>query len=169
MARGPDVFCRIANGEERGYVAYSDEDVMVLMDPYPAVVGQALVVPREHFVFFYEMPSGLVGKFYRVVGAVGRAIKRLYSPKAVVMLARGLRVPHYHLMLFPVREGDFIDRLFSVMDAFQGFPPVAEGEAERRAIELARALRSLRPPRPSGNELMKEAERLGGAIEEELS
>ncbi len=169
MASGNDLFCRVARGEERGYVAYSDEDVMVLMDPYPAVAGQALVVPRGHFTFFYEMPAGLVGRFYTVVGAVGRAMKRVYAPKAIVMLARGLRVPHYHLMLLPVREGDFIDRLFSVMDAFQNFPPVAQGEAERRAVELAWALRSLRPPRPSGDELVGEAERLGRAIEEELS
>lgn len=168
MASGDDVFCRIARGEEAGYVAYSDGEVMVLVDPYPAVPGQAVVVPREHFTFFYEMPERLAAKFYSVVAAAGRAMARLYGPKAVVMLARGLRVPHYHLILMPVREGDFVDRLFSVMDAFQGFPPVPEGEAERRALALAEFLRASRAPRPSSGELAREAGRLGRAIEEEL-
>jgi histidine triad (HIT) family protein len=87
---GGDVFCRIARGEERGFVAYSDGEVIVLIDVYPAVRGQAVVVPREHFTFFYQMPDRLVAHFYAVVNAVGRAMARLYRPKAVVVLARVL-------------------------------------------------------------------------------
>jgi len=47
------------------------------------------------------------------------------------MLARGLRVPHYHLILIPIREGSFVDRLFSLMDAVQGFPPVPPRSSRR--------------------------------------
>jgi len=88
-------------------------------------------VPREHFQFFYEMPKGLMEHFYLVSSATARALKELYKPKAVAMLARGLRVPHYHLILIPVREGSFVDRLFSLMDAVQGFPPVPPRSSRR--------------------------------------
>jgi len=83
--------------------------------------------------------------FYLVSSATARALKELYKPKAVAMLARGLRVPHYHLILIPVREGSFVDRLFSLMDAVQGFPPVPPGVVAERYQGLGLSLRAYRP------------------------
>jgi len=39
------------------------------------------------------MPGRLMEHFYLVSSATARALKELYKPKAVTMLARGLRVP----------------------------------------------------------------------------
>ncbi|MCI4459426.1 MAG: HIT domain-containing protein [Acidilobus sp.] len=167
MAAGPkeDVFCRIWRGLERAYVAYKDDRVMVIMDLYPLERGQVLVVPREHFQFFYEMPKGLMEHFYLVSSATARALKELYKPKAVAMLARGLRVPHYHLILIPVREGSFVDRLFSLMDAVQGFPPVPPEVVAERYQGLGLSLRAYRP---SYEELEVESGRLRELIAKEL-
>jgi histidine triad (HIT) family protein len=167
LAAGPkeDVFCRIWRGLERAYVAYKDDRVMVIMDLYPLERGQVLVVPREHFQFFYEMPKGLMEHFYLVSSATARALKELYKPKAVAMLARGLRVPHYHLILIPVREGSFVDRLFSLMDAVQGFPPVPPEVVAERYQGLGLSLRAYRP---SYEELEVESGRLRELIAKEL-
>jgi len=167
LAAGPkeDVFCRIWRGLERAYVAYKDDRVMVIMDLYPLERGQVLVVPREHFQFFYEMPKGLMEHFYLVSSATARALKELYKPKAVAMLARGLRVPHYHLILIPVREGSFVDRLFSLMDAVQGFPPVPPEVVAERYQGLGLSLRAYRP---SYEELEVESGRLTELIAKEL-
>lgn len=167
MAAGPkeDVFCRIWRGLERAYVAYKDDRVMVIMDLYPLERGQVLVVPREHFQFFYEMPKGLMEHFYLVSSATARALKELYKPKAVAMLARGLRVPHYHLILIPVREGSFVDRLFSLMDAVQGFPPVPPEVVAERYQGLGLSLRAYRP---SYEELEVDSGRLRELIAKEL-
>lgn len=167
MAAGPkeDVFCRIWRGLERAYVAYRDDRVMVIMDLYPLERGQALVVPREHFQFFYEMPKGLMEHFYLISSATARALKELYKPKAVAMLARGLRVPHYHLILIPVREGSFVDRLFSLMDAVQGFPPVPPEAVTERYQGLGLSLRAYRP---SHEELEVDSGRLRELIAKEL-
>jgi len=162
-----DVFCRIARGEERAFKVYEDGELMVIMDIYPLSRGQVLVIPKKHFVFFYEMPPGLVDHFYRVVNATGRALLRAYTPKAVVMLARGLRIPHYHLMLIPVYEGDFIDRMFSLMDAVQGFPPVPPGEVEARLKALASTTHPRAPRDPES--LERDRRILEPLVREELS
>jgi len=95
LAAGPkeDVFCGIWRGLERAYVAYKDDRVMVIMDLYPLERGQALIVPREHFQYLLRDAWRLMEHFYLVSSATARALKELYKPKAVVMLARGLRSP----------------------------------------------------------------------------
>lgn len=57
---------------------------------------------------------------------------KAFNPKAIALIARGLRVPHYHLILIPVREGDITDKYFSVMDAYQGFPKVSPDTLQSR-------------------------------------
>jgi len=103
--------------------------------------------------------------FYLVSSATARALKELYKPKAVAMLARGLRVPHYHLILIPVREGSFVDRLFSLMDAVQGFPPVPPEAVTERYQGLGLSLRAYRP---SHEELEVDSGRLRELIAKEL-
>ncbi|WP_292319877.1 HIT family protein [Caldisphaera sp.] len=120
-----DVFCKIARGEEKSYTVYSDDKVMVIMDIFPMSRGQTLVIPKKHFVYFYEMPDDLIYSFYKTVNMIGKAMIKAFNPKAIALIARGLRVPHYHLILIPVREGDINDKYFSVMDAYQGFPKVS--------------------------------------------
>jgi len=46
--RGDDAFCRIARGEERAYVVYSDDEVMVILDRSPICRGHLLVISRDH-------------------------------------------------------------------------------------------------------------------------
>ena len=156
-----DVFCRISRGEERAHFAYSDDRVIVIMDRYPLSRGQVLVIPREHFTFFYEMPEGLIHHFYSVASAAGRAIKDNFSPEAVVMLARGLRIPHYHLMLIPARNGEFLAALFSLMDAVQGFPISSRGDVLDRYRRLGA---SLGVPTVSEDELEEDAQILRTAM-----
>ena len=157
-----DVFCRISRGEERAHFAYRDDRVIVIMDRYPLSRGQALVIPREHFTFFYEMPEGLIHHFYSVASAAGRAIEDSFSPdEGIVMLARGLRVPHYHLILIPARGGDFLSALFSLMDAVQGFPISSRGDVLDRYRRLGS---SLEAPAVSEDELEEDARILGAAM-----
>jgi histidine triad (HIT) family protein len=127
-----DVFCRIIKGEEKSYTVYSDNNVIAIMDIYPMSRGQTLVIPKKHFVYFYEMPDELIYSFYKAVNMVGRAMIKAFNPKAIALIARGLRVPHYHLILIPVREGDITDKYFSVMDAYQGFPKVSPDNLQSR-------------------------------------
>ncbi|HEU17019.1 MAG TPA: HIT domain-containing protein [Nitrososphaeria archaeon] len=161
-----DLFCRIARGEEPAHFVHEDEELMVIMDRYPVSRGQVLVVPRVHFRFFHEMPDELVGHFYSVAAAAGRAINSVMSPDAVVMLARGLRIPHYHLMLIPAHRGDFVSSLFSLMDSVQGFPASARSEIARRYSSLGRVLTV---PEISDARLEEDAHALGNALRKEIA
>jgi len=144
-----DVFCKIAKGQLPSYKVYEDDSVMAILDIYPLVIGQTLVIPKEHYAWFYELPDELIPRFYSVVKYVGLAIKEALNPEAVAIVVRGMRIPHYHLILAPVYGDDVLSRVFSVMDAVQGFPAIEEKVLEERyrelwaAIERRRSLRHL--------------------------
>jgi len=162
-----DVFCRIPRGEERAHFAYRDDRVFVVMDRYPLSKGQVLVIPREHLTFFYEMPEGLIHHFYSVASAAGRAIEDSFSPdEGVVMLARGLRVSHYHLILIPVRGGDFLSAPFSLMGAVQGFPASSREDILDKYRRLGF---SLEAPAVSEDELEEDTRILGAAMPARMS
>jgi len=136
MDSSGDVFCRIARHEENAHVIYEDECVMAILDLYPASRGQTLLLPKAHFTWFYEMPDELVAHFYGLVNRLGLATMKAFEPKSIIVLARGLRVPHYHFIMIPAHGDDFMSRLFGFVDAFQGFPPVPDGIIEERLESL---------------------------------
>ncbi|MGC8566646.1 MAG: HIT family protein [Caldisphaera sp.] len=162
-----DIFCRIAKGEEKSFTAYSDDKLMVIMDIFPMSKGQALVIPKQHFVFFYEMSKDLIQHFYYIANITGKAMMKSFNPKAIAMLARGLRVPHYHLILMPIRNGDINDRFFSVLDAYSGFPKISIDELRSR-LDYFNSLVLEGRPKVSEEELEKDREALSKAINEEL-
>jgi len=136
MGISDDVFCRIAGHEESAYVIHEDEDVMAILDLYPAAKGQVLVLPKAHFTWFYEMPDRLVGHFYQLVNRLGLATMKAFEPISIIVLARGLRVPHYHLIMIPAHGDDVMSRLFGFVDAVQGFPPVPDEVIQERLEAL---------------------------------
>jgi histidine triad (HIT) family protein len=163
-----DVFCRIAGGESPAYRIYEDEEVMAILDIYPLALGQTLVIPRVHFTWFYEIPDELIPHFYRVVKYVGRAIKDSLNPEAVSIIVRGMRVPHYHVILVPVFGNDVVSSMFGIMDAAQGFPKVELSVLEERYRELWRTIERYRTGRGSIMNFEEVRERITSALDKYL-
>ena len=54
------LFCKIIKGEVPSYKLYEDDLVMVIMDAYPNVDGHTLIIPKEHYDTFMDLPDELV-------------------------------------------------------------------------------------------------------------
>jgi histidine triad (HIT) family protein len=67
--RDDDAFCRIARGEERAYVAYSDDEVMVILDRSPICRGHLLVISRDHYEGVDSAPPEVVSRAFLVAAA----------------------------------------------------------------------------------------------------
>jgi len=44
------VFCKIAKGEIDSYKVYEDEDFLAILDAFPSMKGQVLVISKGHIV-----------------------------------------------------------------------------------------------------------------------
>lgn len=51
------IFCKIIAGEIPSYTLYEDEQFKVILDVGPATKGHALILSKNHYANFYELPE----------------------------------------------------------------------------------------------------------------
>ena len=54
------LFCKIINKEVDTLKLYEDDTVMVIMDAYPNVDGHVLILPKQHYDTFKEIPNDVL-------------------------------------------------------------------------------------------------------------
>ncbi len=101
----PSIFTKIIAGEVPGVIVWQDEHIIVLMDKFPAVAGQTLVIPKEQIDSLWDLPEELYTKLWSVARLTARAMDQAFSPRRVCVVVEGFEVPHAHIRLYPVPEG----------------------------------------------------------------
>ncbi|HEX7051869.1 MAG TPA: HIT family protein [Longimicrobiales bacterium] len=104
------VFCRIIGGEEMVSIIYEDDDVLAFMDIQPASAGHTLVVSRDHYPTLFDLPDELAARCLAVAKRIAPGIRNATGADAINVFsangrAGGQDVPHFHLHLIPVRDG----------------------------------------------------------------
>jgi len=86
-------------------VIYEDDKHIAVLDIYPAVRGQSLVLPKKHFgSYVFEM-----GKDdYLALMIASRNVAKLIDEKLgalrTCMVMEGMEVDHAHIKLYPIHE-----------------------------------------------------------------
>jgi histidine triad (HIT) family protein len=118
-----------------------DNDILVLMDLYPATSGHVLVLPKRHIETLYEMPADLGARLMTTAITVAKAIKEKLSPDGLNLIqsnevAAGQTVPHFHLHIVPRYKGDPV-----ILQFGHGNTPERVTELERIAFLVKSGLR----------------------------
>ena len=105
------IFCEIASHAAPAYILYEDEDIIAFLDRYPITEGHALVLPKEHYSRFDDIPEPLVAKMFRIVRRLNGKIRGSMKTTAAHIsindgVAANQLVPHTHVHIIPRREKD---------------------------------------------------------------
>ena len=100
------IFCKLANGVFETNTLFEDENFRVIFDASPATEGHVLVIPKEHYANFFEMPEDLVAKAYKLAKKVATVLKEVTGCNGVNILqnngeAAGQTVFHFHIHVIP--------------------------------------------------------------------
>ena len=109
------LFCGIANGEGSATVVFEDEISFAFLDHRPLFPGHTLLVPRKHFETLSDLPTELVGPFFKNVQLLARAVElaREAEGSFVAMNNRvSQSVPHLHVHVVPRRRKDGLKGFF---------------------------------------------------------
>jgi histidine triad (HIT) family protein len=112
MPHDPEcVFCKIITGDIPAGVVYSDDSLIAFLDIAPLAEGHLLIVPREHYGQWVELPLDLAGELGAAIPSLGRALLEVSGAEGLNVLTNqgavaGQVVPHVHIHLVPRREGD---------------------------------------------------------------
>lgn len=107
------IFCKIANGQIPSNKVYEDEQILAFLDVNPVSAGHTLVVTKEHFSDFTQVPKNLVSHAYLVAQLVAQACVKELKASGVNVLtnagkAAGQEVFHFHIHVIPRYKNDGI-------------------------------------------------------------
>ncbi len=99
------IFTKILKGEIPGVKVWEDEKIFVLMDKFPSVYGQTLVITKAQIDYLFDLPDDLYAHLWLAAKKTARAMDRALKPRRTCAVVEGFEVPHVHIRLYPVPEG----------------------------------------------------------------
>lgn len=104
-------FCKIIAGKAKAEILHEGTASLAFLDINPINFGHALVVSREHFVDFNELPESVLIDIMGSLRLVSRAIVDAFHPAGFNIfnnngLAAGQSVFHFHFHVAPRYNGD---------------------------------------------------------------
>ena len=106
----PCIFCKIVRGEIPAVKVHEDERTLTFMDIQPASPGHTLVISKAHAPNLLEIAEPDLLAVAVIVQRMARAVQKALAPDGLRIgqfngAAAGQTVPHYHVHIVPMREG----------------------------------------------------------------
>jgi histidine triad (HIT) family protein len=137
------VFCRIIGGEEMVSLVHEDDRVIAFLDIQPMSRGHTLIATKEHYETLFDLPEELAAHCLAVARRIAPGVSRAMDAQAINIFsangrAGGQDVPHFHLHLIPVREGEPFALQLPLPDA----PIPSRPELDVTAALVSRAIQA---------------------------
>jgi diadenosine tetraphosphate (Ap4A) HIT family hydrolase len=100
------IFCKIISGEIPAVKLGEDDEHILILDQFPTVEGQALVITKQHYdSYVFDMPRVAYKQLMLSAKKFGKYLDKGMRAERIIMVAEGLGVNHTHIKLYPVPEG----------------------------------------------------------------
>lgn len=97
------MFCNIASGKLPSFKVFEDDLVLVVMDKFPVIPGQVLLLSKVHHPpGFSQMSSELATVFISVAKKLAGNMISGLGCREITFVIEGLEVDHAHAKLYPV-------------------------------------------------------------------
>lgn len=101
------IFCKIVAGEVPSEKAHHEDDKIVSFpDRQPVRPGHTLVVPAEHYQWFWDLPDDVANDLFKVTRKLARQLKEQTGADYIQLSIVGKDVPHVHVHLIPRKLDD---------------------------------------------------------------
>ncbi len=92
----------IAEGKLPSFKTYEDKNFMAILDIYPNIKGQTLVISKKHLSgYAFDLSDKDLKEFIVAVKRVSRLLERKLKEKRVHVALEGTGINHLHAKLYP--------------------------------------------------------------------
>lgn len=110
-------FCDIVNRKVPAEVVYETDSTLAFFPLEPATCGHTMVITKEHFETFLEVPNEWVPTLWKTVTDVGRALNEVLHPEGMNIIssagkAASQSIFHVHVHLVPRWHGDVVGEIW---------------------------------------------------------
>ncbi|MBE6139987.1 MAG: HIT domain-containing protein [Firmicutes bacterium] len=98
------LFCKIAKKEIDAKILFEDDLIMIIMDAFPNVDGHSLIIPKQHYETFLDIPDDLLIHIHKKAQEWGLILLKKLEKKSLTLLnnyGEAQAIKHYHLHLLP--------------------------------------------------------------------
>ncbi|MDE1865573.1 MAG: HIT domain-containing protein [Candidatus Micrarchaeota archaeon] len=96
------IFCRIMSGEISSYKIWEDEEFVAILDAFPNIKGQSLVISKKHIdSYLFALSEARVAEIMKAAKKVANLLEKKLAVKRVHMISEGTGVNHLHIKLYP--------------------------------------------------------------------
>ncbi|MDP2651188.1 MAG: HIT domain-containing protein [bacterium] len=95
------IFCKIVNKEIPAEFVYEDDFVIAFPDIHPLTPGHTLLIPKEHYPWFYDVPREVANELFAAAQEIARKLKAEHSADYIELKIIGIDIPHTHIHLIP--------------------------------------------------------------------
>lgn len=98
------IFCKLINGEIDSAKIWENDDCVAVLDLFPNVKGQALLITKKHYPsdVFDQMQYAEYINFLNATRDVIKVLKVGLDVQRVAMVVEGMGVNHAHIKLYPL-------------------------------------------------------------------
>lgn len=96
-----DIFDKIIAKEIPAQFVYEDDVCVVVMDKFPVVTGQVLIIPRQCTDYYFNLDDETLTHLLAVTKKIAKALDATYKTLRTCVSIEGFEVPHAHIKLYP--------------------------------------------------------------------
>jgi len=114
------IFCKIAKKEVNVYLVQESKNFLAFLDIHPHAPGHSLVIPKDHYERFLDLPENLGEEFVKIVKETALLISKALKTKDFTFGINegpyaGQAVGHLHLHIMPRFKNDGGGSIHSVV------------------------------------------------------
>ncbi len=130
------IFCRILEGELPSYKIWEDGDFIAILDAFPNIKGQTLVISKKHIdSYMFALSEARVAEFMKAVKKVANLLEEKLSVKRVHMVFEGTGVNHLHVKLYPAIGYGKVQPADYPLEKFESYPGYVTSAVGPKASE----------------------------------
>jgi histidine triad (HIT) family protein len=103
------IFTKIIQGEIPSYKVAEDDRFYAFLDINPLSKGHTLVIPKAEIDYVFDLEDEMLSELHLFAKKVAKAIKSTIKCKRIGVVVYGLDIPHAHIHLIPLIEGNEIN------------------------------------------------------------
>ncbi len=97
------IFCKIVKGEIPSSKIWEDSGHIAILDIFPNVKGQALVIPKKHLSsYVFDIDDENFTKLLLAAKMAGRLLDKALGAIRTAAVMEGMEVDHAHIKLYPL-------------------------------------------------------------------
>ncbi len=100
------LFCDIINNKVPAAKIWEDENFLAFLDINPINPGHTLLIPKTHVEDVFELSDDSFQHLFLTAKNIAPILQKATSAKRMGIAVEGFGVPHVHIHLVPVNNGN---------------------------------------------------------------